>query len=248
MNNQNYNGQPMMNNQPMNNQGYNQQPMMNNQSMNNQGYNQPTKKKNTALIVGLSIVGVFILGIVALFVTFYIEEKQDKPWKSGQVQILGKNIQLPCDVDTFESTLNSKIIDSEFSDVIKDVEIQINYRTTLKFDVYVENDLVIGIMIEAKESYPGDYYFLNDDANDRNIATNIVYPGNVTVETPIDKVNELYSTKPFNGSYVYWDEEIGTEPPYKISALHEYRNSEWSIEFHTLDGEVTGIDYFYLKH
>jgi len=243
INNQGYNQQPMMNNQPMNNQGYNGQPMMNNQI-----YNQPPKKKNTALIVGLSIVGVFILGIVALFVTFSIEEKQDRPWKSGQVQILGKNIQLPCDVDTFESTLNAKIIDSEFSDVIKDVAIQINYKSTLNFDVYVDNDLVTGIMIEAKESDPGDYYFLTDDANDRNIATNIVYPGNVTVETPIDKVKELYSTKPFNGSYVYWDEEIGTEPPYKISAGHKYQNGEWSIEFHTLDGEVTGIDYFYLKH
>ena len=185
MNNQNYNQQPI------NNQGYNQQPMVNNQPMNNQGYNQPPKKKNTALIVGLSIVGVFILGIVALFVTFSIEEKQDRPWKSGQVQILGKNIQLPCDVDTFESTLNAKIIDSEFSDVIKDVAIQINYKSTLNFDVYVDNDLVTGIMIESKESDPGDYYFLTDDANDRNIATNIVYPGNVTVETPIDKVKQL---------------------------------------------------------
>lgn len=232
----------------MNNQNYNQQSMMNNQSMNNQGYAQRPKKKNTALIAELSIVGIFILGIVALFVIFFIKEKQDRPWKSGQVKILGKNIQLPCEVEVFESTLNAKIIDSEFSDVIKNVIIQINYKSTLKFDVYVENDLVTGIMIDAKESDSGDYYYLTEDANDRNIATNIVFPGNVTVDTSIDKIKGLYSTKPFNSGYTYWDEKIGSKSPYKMSAGHKYQNKEWSIEFHTLDGEITEIDYFYINY
>lgn len=208
---------------------------------------QPKKKKNIALIIGLSIVGIFILGIVALFVTFSIEEKQDKPWKSGQVEILGKNIQLPCDIDTFESTLNTIILDKDTSDVIKEVKLQLGYKSTLKFDVYVENDLVTGIMIDAKESNPGEYDFLTEDENERSVATNVVYPGNVTIETSIDEINELYGTKPFNGSYTYSDEEIGTEPPYKLSARHHYGNGEWSINIHTLDGEVTSIDYYFVK-
>lgn len=243
--NNNLNGQQPMNNQPLNNENYNQQ-------QSNNGYQQsmqsPKKKKNIALIVGLSIVGIFILGIVMLFITFSIEEKQDRPWKSGQVQILGKNIQLPCDVDTFKSKLNAVIIDGEYSDEIKYVQIKVNYTSTLRFDVYVENNLVTGIMLNAKESNPGEYDFLTEDDNDRYLAMNIVYPGNVTVETSIDEIKKMYSTKPLNGSYTYWDEEIGTESPYKISAGHKYQNNEWSIEFHTLDGEVTSIDYYYLGH
>lgn len=244
MNNQ-YNQNNFNNNNQVNNQQVN--PAMQEFQQPIQNFNQQSKKKNIALVLGLSIVVIFILGIVAFFVAFSIEEKQDKPWKSGQVQILGKNIQLPCDVDTFESTLNTIILDKETSDVIKEVELQLSYKSTLKFDVYVENDLVTGVMIDAKESNTGKYDFLTEGENERSVAMNVVYPGNVTIETSIEKIKELYSTKPFNGSYRYSDEEVGTEPPYKLSARHHYGNGEWSINIHTLDGEVTSIDYYYVK-
>ncbi|MBQ6569692.1 MAG: hypothetical protein IJL87_05505 [Clostridia bacterium] len=148
-----------------------------------------------------------IFWITAFVGTFFLEAKQDRPWKSGQVQIAGKNIQLPCDVDIFESTLNTKIVDSKFSDVIKNVEINIDSAGTLKFNVYVENNLVTGIMVDAKRSNPNEDSFIT--ANERYLSENIVFPGNVTIETPIKEIKKLYGTKPFNSSYTYWDEKIG---------------------------------------
>jgi len=84
MNNQGYNQQPMMNNQPMNNQGYNQQTMMNNQPMNNQSYNQqpmmnnqynnyngnptPNKKDNKMLFIILGVVALIVVAVVVLVI------------------------------------------------------------------------------------------------------------------------------------------------------------------------------------
>lgn len=228
-----------MNEQNINNGQYNNPQTMQQQPINNQmSINNAPKKKNTALIIGLSIVGLFVLGIVSLFIVYAIEEKQDKPWKSGQVEILGKNIQLPMDVEEFEKTLNTKIIDGEYSEKIKDVKIKLDYNSVLTFDVYVENDKVTGIMLDAYRT----------GETERDTDLKVVFPGNVTIASSIDKVKELYKTKPFNSSYVYWDEEIGDGVYTKkfISAGHQYQNDDWSIQIKTTDDEITGIDYYYL--
>lgn len=234
------------NNNLNNQQLTNQHPIMNNQF-----YNQPSKKKNTTLIVGLSIVGIFILGIVLLFITFFIEEKQDRPWKSGQVQILGKNIQLPCDVDTFESTLNTKITVGKYVEEIQDVKIKVGYNSVLIFSVYVDDDMVTGIMLNAYESdeeYKPDPYDSYAFETERDTALNVVFPGDVNIETPVNEIKKLYSTRPFNVNYTYSDEKIGSEQSYKLSAYHKFQNNEWEINIKSIDGEITEISYFYLNY
>lgn len=232
----------------MNNQNYNQQSMMYNQPMNSQNYAQQPKRKNIALIVVLSIIGVIILGVASLFVLFYIDSKQDRLWTSGEVTILGKNIQLPCDIETFESTLNTEIKDGEFSNVIRNVKIRIDHDSTLIFNVYVEDDMVTGIILNAYKS-DEDKSFEEDPhalETERETALNVVFPGNVNIETSIDEIKSLYDTKPLNGSYVYFEEVL--QYTNELSASHKYQDSDWSIEVHTLDGEITEINYYYLKH
>lgn len=243
MDNQNYNGQ-LMYNQLINNQ----QPM-NNQQINNN----PPKKKNTPLIIVLSIIGIFILGIIVFFIIFSISENQDTPWKSGQVEILGKKIQLPCDVSEFEKTLNTKIINDDIWDGI--VRIPTGYNSELIFKVNIENDKVTGIIIDIYPS-DADEYDKILEANERNIANKIVFPGNITSDSTVDVVKETYKTKPINVYYNHFSETIEKmtdDTDGLISSSYGYHDNEWEIEIHTDTNikkqkeEITEINYWCLN-
>ena len=231
----------------VNNNRMNQQPM----------YNQPQtsqqpKKKNTALTVSLSIAGIFILGLVALFMLFNISENKERVWSSGQVQIMGKTIQLPCNISTFESTLNTKIKSDDIYDGI--VEINTITDSKLMFKVYINNNMVTGIMMDIYPS-DADEYDRIMPANERHIANKIIFPGNVTSDTNIEEVKNLYKTTPFNVYYNHFSEtieEMDDEHDGWISSNYDYHDNEWQIIVHTKTNirtnieEITEIDYWYL--
>jgi len=200
----------------------------------------------------LSIVGIIALGIATLLVLFGISENKEKVWAGGQIQIMGKNIQLPCDVNTFESTLNTKIKSDDIYDGI--VELNTTTGSKLMFKVDIENNVVTGIMMDIYHS-DADEYDRIMPANERNIASKVVFPGNVTSNTNIEDVKNIYKTTPLNIYYNYFSEtieEMDDEHDGLISSSYGYHDDEWQIKVHTEKNirtnveEITEIDYWYL--
>lgn len=73
-------------------------------------------------------------------------------------------------------------------------------------------------------------------ANKRNIANRIIFPGNVTSDTKIDDIKELYKTTLFNVYYNYFSETIekmDNEHDGWISSKYDYHDKEWQIRVHT---------------
>ena len=226
---------------------------MNQASYDNNGQVVCPKKKNKTLIIGLTIVGLFVLGIIIFGVLFGISRNKEKVWSSGQVQIIGKTIQLPCDIDTFESTLNTKIKDDDIFDGI--VEIDVDYNSKLMFRVNIKNNMVTGMMMDVYSS-DADEYDRIMSANERNVANKIIFPGNVTSDTNMKDVKELYKTTPFNVYYNYFSETIGKsddENDNWISSRYSYHDNELEIIFRTKTNirtnveEIIGIDYWYFS-
>ena len=208
------------------------------------------KKKNVPLKVGLSIVGIIIVIILLFACVFYIEENKSRPWKSGKVQILGKEIQLPCKISKFESELNTKILFDNSDDEIQKVKLNAGYNETLFFDVYLNGNMVTGIMLKVFRSNEDELYDIDpyETTTKRKTALKMSFPGNVDIETPIDEIKKQYGTKPLNVNYRYFKEEIGMKPPYMLSEDFKYQDDDWSIVIHTLDGEITEISYNYLQN
>lgn len=262
MNNQgetNNNNNNIMGYDPQTGQPIYNQPPMNNQQPNpaTQGFQQPVqqqpKKKNIALIVGLSIVGLFVGFLITHFILFTISSNKETVWQSGQIKIMDKVIQLPCDVDEFEDTLNTIIYDDEIYDGI--VRLNYGYRDELVFDVDIENDKVTGINLNIYPSDADEYDRIMEE-NERHVASSVVFPGGITSDSQIEKVRELYDTKPINVWYNEYSETIEEMTETNdgwLSSSYRYHDDEWQINVHTKTNirtgkeEITSIDYWYIK-
>ena len=202
--------------------------------------NEP-KKKNKGLIIGLSIVGVLILLVTIYVYLFKISEKQENVWESGTVSIMKTNIQLPCDIATFEQSLNTKIVKDEISDDYGTVKLNTSLGKQLKFQVMYQNNKVVGILLETNGGL--DLY-----KNDRDVASLITFPGGVNISSDINEVKEKYKTKPLNIWYNPFSEKINGW----ISSTHDYHNDEWQIAVDTMkkvdsnEEVIVGIDYWQL--
>lgn len=195
---------------------------------------QKPKKKfrglKITLIVILSIVGTIALLFGILAAVYYTEAAKPVCWKSGEVIIGGTPITIPCDIDEFEDTFDTKIAysgDSDYS--IEDVIVSTD-DGYIGFEVYITGEKVSGIMT-------GFYPSKNADK--------IVFPGGITLDSDIDEITENYSTEPLNIYFNGWSEEITNSN--SISTGYRYVDSEsYEISVKTLDGVITEISYFYI--
>jgi len=185
----------------------------------------------TLLITMLAIVGVTVVAFGAFSAVFYFEDLQMTCWKSGEVIIDGQSITLPCPVEDFESALDIRLPEADPIVKISRVTVE-GEGGPISFNVHLSEDFtkVTGIVVRA--SSIGD-------------RSGIVFPGGVSLESDIETVIELYSTKPLNIYHSYWSEEIGKEK--NVSAGYRYVDKKsFEIEVCTFAGELDDIAYFYI--
>lgn len=76
------------------------------------------KNKYIELMIGIAILGLSLI-VIGLFIFLSSEKNTDpKIIKTEPVEILGKEIKLPCKINELESILDTKVIESE-TDLIK---------------------------------------------------------------------------------------------------------------------------------
>ena len=160
-----------------------------------------------------------VLGLFACLVHgAIINENQPIPWDSGIVIIDGKSIQLPCSAGRFEYTFGVSINAGDNDDYFMPVHILLENGNTLDLELIVKQDMVTGLLLKAE---PG-----------RGAASAVIFPGGVSVETPVSSFRSLYYTFPFNSTMRRWSEHS--------KSVFYYRGRAFNIDFTTNKSDTWG--------
>lgn len=143
-------------------------------------------KKRMLLLTVVCVVVAFVVLFGGIYCTEYFS---NMVWKNGKVLIGDNILTLPCSVEKFERTLNPEIIFDKDMENVRNVKVG-----SVRFSIEVKDDMVTGIILGAKKDDETD----NTGINDRDIADDVIFPGNVTVNTGLKKIKNTYSSAPLN--------------------------------------------------
>ena len=156
--------------------------------------NVKTKKKKSKVLLIIIII-ILILALIAGGI--YLMSSNDKtPWKTGEVQILEQKIKLPMLITDFEKQFNVKLVKTD-EEQMNTVTIDEDTDTPLNLTIFVFDDSITGLVVSTYKSNDEEQETaINEIASERSIAKRVVFPGNVTIDTPITEINKIYQSKP----------------------------------------------------
>ncbi len=188
-------------------------------------------KKKSLMYTVFGVIGAFVVLFGALYLTEYF---QRMVWHNGKV-IIGENIiTLPCSIEEFERTLNPEIVFDKDVEHIRNVKVG-----SVKFSIEVTDDMVTGIIVGANKDDETD----NTGMNDRDIADDIVFPGNISVNSSLGDIKRTYSSAPLN---VFKGNCPVNLPGGEVHTCDSYKSLKWKVEVYSVDSVITSISYYYI--
>lgn len=188
-------------------------------------------KKRMLLLTVVCVVVAFVVLFGGVYCTEYFS---NMVWKNGKVLIGDNILTLPCSVEKFERTLNPEIIFDKDMENVRNVKVG-----SVRFSIEVKDDMVTGIILGAKKDDETD----NTGINDRDIADDVIFPGNVTINTGLKKIKNTYSSAPLN---IFKGSCPVNLPGGEVHACDSYSNNDWKIEIYSIDSIITSIRYYYI--
>lgn len=154
-------------------------------------------------------------------------------WHNGKV-IVGENIiTLPCSIEEFERTLNPEIVFDKDVEHVRNVKVG-----SVRFSIEVKDDMVTGIIVGANKDDE-----VPTGMNDRDIADDIVFPGNISVNSSLGDIKRTYSSAPLN---VFKGNCPVNLPDGEVHTCDSYKSLKWKVEVYSVDSVITSISYYYI--
>lgn len=207
--------------------------------------NKNTKIKTTGISILFGII-LCILVVVFAFLVDYVYEKTQITWDTGNVEIVGKEIQLPCKVTDFETYFGININEDEV-DENKFVEVYLDseetdlnadwvIKTGKKINLYIEDGYITGINVDISNVWNRDL--------DEELGEMVIFPENITANSAIQEIQESYKTGIINYFMRDWEENIpdGDETLYSYGI--NYSGEKYNLTVDTLNGKVQSIFYY----
>lgn len=190
-----------------------------------------------------------ILAFSTIFISvFYIENTKVKKWDTGIVYINNKKVELPCTISNFEETMNVEIdVDKISAYGFYKLYLNQNYFNIGDYnlssgkyiELLIEDNNITGVNVDISNSW--------NDELDVELGDMVVFPEEITANSQIEEIQEIYKTGVINPAMRDWSEEIvnrGTKETIHSYGF-KYSGDKYDISIDCKNGKVESIFYYY---
>lgn len=179
---------------------------------------------------------------------FYIENTKVKKWDTGIVYINNRKVELPCTISKFEETMNVEIDVDEISPYgFYKLYLNQNYYNIGDYnlssgkyiELLIEDNNITGVKVDISNSW--------NDELDVELGDMVVFPEEITANSQIEEIKEIYKTGVINPAMRDWSEDIvnrGTKETIHSYGF-KYSGDKYDISIDYKNGKVESIFYYY---